>query len=185
MRNGYGIVTLAAALGLAACGSDAPAPADAAVEDAATNRVATSGKTEVPLAEVPAEVMEAAQAARPGFTATEAESETRDGRSYFDIGGTLPDGSEIEFDIMEEDGGWRVVETQRDIAFAAAPAPVRQAALARDAAFAPTRVIESVQADGLVIFELYAEADGDPQGRKVEVRWDGNAATILDEEWAH
>jgi hypothetical protein len=40
-------------------------------------------------------------------------------------------------------------------------------------------VIESVQADGLVIFEIY-------QGeRKIEVRWDGRQATILAREWAH
>ena len=55
-------------------------------------------------------------AAQPGFTPAEAESETRDGRRYFDIGGKLADGSEVEFDIMEEGGRWRVVETQRDIA---------------------------------------------------------------------
>jgi hypothetical protein len=44
---------------------------------------------------------------------------------------------------------------------------------------APTRVIESVQADGLVIFELH-------QGeRKIEVKWDGRRAEVLAREWAH
>jgi uncharacterized membrane protein YkoI len=157
----------------------------AAAIAAAGNRVVTSGKSEVPLEAVPAEVMTAARNARPGFTATEAESETRDGRNYYDIGGTMPDGSEIEFDIMEEGGTWRVVETQRDIAFAAAPEPVRLAARRGDPAFAPTRVIESVQADGVTIYELYAQADGDPEGRKVEVRWDGREAVVLEEEWEH
>ena len=149
------------------------------------NQVATSGKEEVPLALVPAEVLAAAQAARPGFAPAEADRETRDGRHYFDIGGTLADGSEVEFDIMEEGGRWRVVETQRDIAFTVAPAPVRQAAAASDADFAPTRVIESVQQDGLVIYELYGPQDGDPQGRKLEIRWDGTRAEILAREWAH
>jgi hypothetical protein len=46
-------------------------------------------------------------------------------------------------------------------------------------------VIESVQADGLTIYELYAQAGGDPQGRKVEVRWDGRQAVVLEEEWEH
>ena len=164
------------ALCLAACG----AGGEAANEAAPANRVVTSGKTAVPLAEVPPEVLAAAQAARPGFTPAEAEAETRDGRLYFDVGGTLGDGSEVEFDIMEEGGSWRVVETQRDVAFAAVPAPVRAAALAREPGLQPTRVIESVQADGLTIYELYAGPD-----RKLEVKWDGKSAELLTEEWAH
>ena len=83
---------------------------------------------------------------------------------------------------MEEGGKWRVVETQRDIAFAAAPEPVRAA---HKAGFTPNRVIESTQADGLVIYELFGEAGGDPQGRKVEIKWDGRKAELLDKEWAH
>ncbi|HTU09912.1 MAG TPA: PepSY domain-containing protein [Allosphingosinicella sp.] len=171
-------------LGLSACGQgakngSATTNAQRAPAAPASNRVAASGKVDVPLAEVPAEVLAAARAARPGFVPAEAESETRDGRLYYDVEGRLPDGTEIEFDIMQADGRWRVVETQRDLAFAAVPGPVRAAALARDAALAPTRVIESVQADGLVIFEIY-------QGeRKLEVRWDGRQATVLDREWAH
>lgn len=145
----------------------------------ASNRVAASGKVDVPLPQVPPAVLAAARAARPGFVPAEAETETRDGRRYYDIEGRLSDGSEIEFDILQEGGQWRVVETQRDLTFAAVPEPVRAAARAHDPALAPTRVIESVQADGLVIFELY-------QGeRKVELRWDGRQATVLDREWAH
>ena len=141
--------------------------------------VTTSGKTPVALADVPAEVLAAAQAARPGFLPAEAESETREGRLYFDVEGRLPDGSEIEFDIMEENGAWRVVETQRDIAFASAPAAVQAAARAHDPALAPTRVIESVQADGLIIYEVFEGA------RKLEVKWDGRTAELLAREWAH
>lgn len=141
--------------------------------------VATSGKVPVPLAEVPAPVLAAARAARPGFVPAEAERETREGRHYFDIEGRLPDGSEIEFDIMDGNGVWRVVETQRDIAFDAAPAAVQAAARAREPALAPSRVIESVQADGLIIYEVYQGA------RKLEVRWDGRTAELLASEWAH
>jgi hypothetical protein len=174
-----GIATLLAA-GLASCGQPAAGGNRQAAADApASNRVAASGKVAVALADVPAPVLAAARAARPGFVPAEAESETRDGRLYYDIEGRMPDGSEIEFDIMEQGGRWRVVETQRDIAFSAAPAPVRAAALAHDSALVPTRVIESVQADGLVIFELY-------QGeRKIEVKWDGRRAEVLAREWAH
>ena len=159
-------LALPLALCLAAC---------AAEGEGEGNSVVTSGKTEVPLAEVPPEVLAAAEAARPGFTPAEAEAETRDGRRYFDVGGTLADGSEVEFDIMEENGSWRVVETQRDIPFAAAPEPVRQAAT-----FQPTRVIESVQQDGLTIYELFSGPE-----RKLEVKWNGKSAEVLTEEWAH
>jgi hypothetical protein len=164
--------------GLSAC-SGAPSAENRVENMAAANRVATSGKTEVAIADVPAPVLAAARAARPGFAPLAAETETREGRRYFDIEGGLPDGSEIEFDIMEENGTWRVVETQRDIAFGAAPAPVQAAARARDPALAPTRVIESVQADRLVIYEIYRGE------RKLEVKWDGRTAEVLAREWAH
>lgn len=166
---------------LSACAPEAPE----ANSDSAAAKVQTSGKVDVPLSRVPAEVLAAATAAQPGFTAAEAEAETRDGRRYFDVGGKLSDGSQVEFDIMEEDGGWRVVETQRDIDFSAAPPPVRQASAAHDAGLQPTRVIESRQQDGIVIYELYGEANGDPQGRKVEIKWDGRNAELLTREWAH
>jgi hypothetical protein len=166
-----------ALMGLAACTEGTPPGSGTAAVPA--NRVATSGKTEVALADVPAPVLEAARAARPGFEPSEAQAETRDGRRYFDIEGRLPGGAEIEFDIMEENGGWRVVETQRDIAFAAAPPPVQAAARAHDPALAPTRVIESVQADRLVIYEIYQNE------RKLEVKWDGRTAEVLAREWAH
>jgi hypothetical protein len=148
-------------------------------------KVETSGKAEVAIAQVPREVLAAANAARPGFTAQEAERETREGRQYYDIEGKLPDGSEIEFDIMEEQGRWAVVETQRDIAFTTAPRLVREAVTSKDAGFSPGRVIESTQHDGIVIYELFGPQGADPLGRKVEVKWDGQRAKILTREWAH
>jgi hypothetical protein len=154
-------------------------------EKAEETKVATSGKTDVALADVPAPVLAAAKASRPGFTAAEAQAETREGRRYFDIGGTLGDGAEVEFDIMEEGGQWRVVEVQRDIALAAAPPGVQAAAKAHDAAFVPGRVIESDQTDGIVIYELFGPQGSDPQGRKVEIKWDGSRAEVLKQEWAH
>jgi len=166
MRN---VLWIPALYGLAACGQAAPERND-------SGTVATSGKSDVPLGEVPPAVLAAAAAAQPGFVPAEAEAETRDGRHYFDIGGKLADGSEVEFDIMAEGGSWRVVETQRDIRLAAAPEPVRNAA----GTFAAERVIESRQADGLVIYELY-----DSRQRKLEIKWDGKGAEVLTGEWAH
>ena len=168
----YSGLWIAALCGLAAC-DPAEGPAG---NESVPAKIATSGKTEVPIARVPEAVLAAAAAAQPGFVPSEAESETRDGRAYFDVGGRLADGSEVEFDIMEESGAWRVVETQRDIRLAAAPGAVRAAA----GDFQAGRVIESRQADGLVIYELY-----DAQKRKLEIKWDGKRAEALTKEWAH
>ncbi len=171
---------LALGAGLAACG-----PSDAGSNMAEPAKVATSGKSKVALDQVPAEVLQTARSASRGVTLLEAESETRENRRYFDISGTLPDGSEIEFDIMQDGAGWRVVETQRDMPFAQVPGPVRAASHAADAKFTPTRVIESVQQDGVAIYELFGPAKGNPQGRKVEIKFDGSKAELLTEEWAH
>ena len=175
------IVAMPLVLALLSC---SPA-ADRATDNQSTTALATSGKSTVPLTNLPPEVTSAVKSAQPDLTISSAEAETRDSRRYFDVGGTLPDGSEIEFDVMEEDGTWRVVETQRDIAFSAAPQLVRIAAREADPSFEPTRVIESRQQDNLVIYELYGPAGGNPQGRKVEIKWDGRAASLLTKEWAH
>lgn len=169
MKN---ILWIPALYGLAACNQAAVPERSESV----ANKVATSGKSEVALAQVPPQVLAAAAAAQPGFAPAEAETETRDGRRYFDLGGKLADGSEVEFDITEEGGSWRVVETQRDIRLAAAPEAVRKAA----GTFPAGRVIESRQADGLVIYELY-----DAKQRKLEIKWDGKGAEALAKEWAH
>ena len=169
MKN---LLWIPALYALAACNpAAAPGPGDSG-----ENKVETSGKSEVPLGEVPAAVLAAAAAAQPGFVPAEAEAETRDGRRYFDVGGKLADGSEVEFDIMEESGRWRVVETQRDIALSGAPEAVRKEA----GTFPAGRVIESRQADGIVVYELY-----DAEQRKLEIKWDGKSAQTLTKEWAH
>lgn len=168
----------AVALGLAGCG-DRPEEAPPA------RQVATSGKVDVPLDRVPAEVIAAAVAAQPGFRPEQAQSEVRDGRNYFDLEGSLPDGSELEFDLLQRPEGWTVVETQRDVDFAAAPEPVRAASQKADADFKPVRVIESRQNGGLVIYELFGPAPEGQQGRKVEIKYDGRSAELLTKEWAH
>jgi len=157
-----------------------------ATNDATTAEpVQSSGKQEVPVADVPRAVVAVALERVPDLRIASAESEARDGRRYFDIGGTRANGAEIELDIMEEGGRWRVVETQRDIALADAPEAVRNLARAHDSSLTPTRVIESRQEDGLVVYELFAPIGSDPQGRKVEIKWDGRQASVLSTEWAH
>ena len=174
------ILTMLALLSLAACDSRGGEQPDA------QTKVTTTGKEPTALPNVPPEVLDAARAAQPTMTFSEAEAEVRDGRNYYDVAGTLPDGSEIELDMLQTPEGWTVIETQRDIAFAAAPEPVRAASAKGDPAFQPVRVIESRQADGIVIYELFGPAPaGAREGRKVEIKYDGRTAELLTKEWAH
>jgi len=118
--------------------------------------------------------------AAPGIAITEAEFKARDGRRYYDVEGKLPNGAEIELDLLETPAGWQVVEIQRDIAWAEAPAPVRAAA---PKAANPVRVIESKQTDGSVVYELFAA--GQPKDPAIEVMWKDGRAKVLTERWPH
>ena len=169
------VLACAAALAAAACQTP--------IERVSVSPIG-SGKGDVDLADVPDAVLAAAKALRPEMSFTEAEVETRNGLTYYDVGGTLPSGDEIELDIMEDGDGWRVVEVQRDIAFADAPEPVRAAMAAEHPDFVPRRVIESDQGDGVVIYEHFGPG---PSGDevKIEVKLADGEAGVLTEEWAH
>jgi hypothetical protein len=130
-------------------------------------------------ADIPEAVRAVVLAARPGMVISEAELKEREGRRYYDVEGAL-NGAEIELDLLETPQGWKVVEIQRDIAWADAPADVK--AMLPD--YRPVRVIESTQAeDGAVIYELFAE--GQPATPAVEVMVKDGKAAILKEVWPH
>lgn len=148
------------------------------------NQVETTGKVATDLADLPAEVVMAAHAARPDLTITEAEGELRNGQQYYDVGGTLPGGDELELDMTMIDGAWVVVEVQRDIDMAMMPAAVTGLLETTFPGWVPTRIIESSQTDGAVIYELFGP-DGAGSTLKQEIRWFDDEATLLTEEWAH
>lgn len=133
--------------------------------------------------DLPAAVAKVVKAAAPTMTIKEAELKEREDRRYYDVEGTLPDGSEIEFDLLEKNGGWEIVETQRDIAWASAPKPVRDAAAASGKTITPVRVIESTQNDGMVIYELFAA--GKPEEPSMEVSLKDGQVKVLEEVWPH
>jgi len=138
----------------------------------------------IALADVPAEVLAAAEAAAPGFVLAEAERKEREGRVYFDLEGARAEGGEVEIDLLQTAEGWRAVEIQRDIAWVEAPEAVRSAAAAAQGAFAPVRVIESTQVeDGAVIYELFAE--GRPEAPSMEVRVAGGETHVMTEANPH
>jgi hypothetical protein len=139
--------------------------------------------TEVAVKDIPAAVVALVKAAAPTITIKEAELKERADRRYYDVEGVTPDGSEIEFDLLEKNGGWEIVETQRDIAWVSAPKVVRDTAAGSGKAITPVRVIESRQADGMVIYELFAA--GKPDEPSMEVSLKDGQAKVLTEVWPH
>lgn len=147
-------------------------------------KVDASGKQDVPMNEVPAEVLAVISGAHPDFKPESAEYETRNGNEYFDVEGTGADGLEVEFDMTRIDGKWTIVETQRDIVKDELPGAVAVALSGAYPEFAPDRIIESDQGGGLIIYEFFGEGP-DGENTKVEVRFENGEAEVLDEEWEH
>lgn len=174
----------AAALMMAAACSEAPQPVqDAAVTEAPAETAAEAAAveiTEIDPAVLPVEVRALAEGAVAGFTITEVLKKVRDGRTYYDVEGELPDGSEIEFDILVTETGPEIVETQRDLAWDAVPEAVRAAVPGVE----PARVIESTQTDGTIIFELFAPGQPADPAIEVSLAADGTVA-VLEERWPH
>ena len=168
------------ALMLSAC-SKSPEPPSAPATPA--TKVDATGKESVALASVPPEVLAAVEAARPGMQVSEAEHEQRNGNDYYDVEGTLT-GAEIELDLTRVDGVWTVVEIQRDITVDTVPPAVMSALTAANAQFAPTRIIESDQDNGIVIYEFFG-ADAAGEETKIEVKLENGAAEVLQAEWEH
>jgi len=139
--------------------------------------------TEVAPKNLPPAVVSVVKAAAPRMIIKEAELKERADRRYYDIEGVMPDGSEIEFDLLEKNGRWEIVETQRDIAWSTAPKLVRDTAAASAKAITPVRVIESKQTDGMVIYELFAA--GKPDEPSMEVSLKDGKAKVLAEVWPH
>ncbi len=129
---------------------------------------------------VPRDVAALVLAAAPGITI--ASGEFSAGNDQYEVTGTLPNGNEIELDMVQSNGAWTVLEIQRDVAWSAVPELVRAAAAAAPESFEPVRVIESTQAaDGSVVYELFrAVEDGSPsRGPAMEVRWHEGSAEVI------
>ncbi|MEQ8299510.1 MAG: hypothetical protein RH945_03100 [Hyphomonas sp.] len=139
--------------------------------------------TEVPLDAMPASVVSAISAERPGFEASEVLRKDRDGRTYYDVEGLTAEGAELEFDILMHGDQAEIVEIQRDLAWSEVPDEVKEIVPGVGAGIVPARIIESVQTDGSVIYELFAE--GAPSDPAHEVRVHGGTVELLDERWIH
>ena len=137
-------------------------------------------QTEAPESTVPADIAALVSDAVPDIAITGGELNAAG--NQFEVAGTLPNGDEVEVDMVRSNGAWTVDEVQRDILWPDAPEPVRAAAAAAPEPFEPVRVIESTQAaDGSIVYELFrATADGSPsRGPAMEVRWHEGSAEVM------
>ena len=136
-----------------------------------------TAQTESP---VPADIAALVSAAVPDITITGGDLNASG--NQFEVTGTLPNGDEVEVDMVQSNGAWTVDEVQRDIEWSTVPEPVRAAAATVPDSFEPIRVIESTQAaDGSIVYELFrATADGSPsRGPAMEVRWHEGSAEVM------
>ncbi|MEO9461273.1 MAG: hypothetical protein ABJ242_00930 [Marinomonas sp.] len=180
IRTFAALPVISAAL-LSAC---APSAEEAADDSAILSEAPESVSTDLDVANLPDGITAAAEAKIPGMTIAEVEKKEREGMVFFDVEGARPDGSEVELDMKQEaDGSVTVVEVQRDIAWDAVPADARAVAEKVDNMFTPERVIESVQNDGTVIYELFAPGKTDAPSAEIAVK-DGEAK-MLTERWKY
>ena len=122
-------------------------------------------------------------AKRADFEIEEVLKKVRDGRTYFDVEGEIADGSELEFDILMTHNGPEIVEIQRDLVFSALADEVQVAAQKAMGDRKIIRIIESIQSDGAVIYELFEE--GKPTDPAEEIRVSEGKIERLKERWAH
>jgi len=178
----HALSLIAAAAVLSACAPPQPDAAEAEAPDVLAPGAETQISTVSPADLSPA-LTALIQQTVPGMTVAEVERKAREGRVYFDVEGSRPDGSEVELDIQQIGDRFEVVEIQRDIPFDDMPETVQTAARSATGAFAPERIIESRQTDGSVIYELFAPGRRDEPAMEVRVR-DGKAE-VLTERWPH
>ena len=135
--------------------------------------------TEIPLKDVPENISKLVMARSPNFKMAEVLKKRRDGRVYYDVEGELPNGDEIEFDVLMTENGPKVVEIQRDISWETTPQSVHNVVgKANSNNLKVVRVIESKQADSdTIIYEVFVE--GQTAKPKFEVSVSSNSPAKL------
>ena len=143
-----------------------------------------SEKYELAVSDIPAEVLNVINEARPGVNVTGAEKELKHGNTYIDVETLDDEGNEIEFDMLLDGDDWKIAEIQRDLALSELPEVVESLFTSEANGMKPARIIESDQGDGIIIYEFYLVSNEGLETKK-EVKFSGGEAEILKEEWKH
>lgn len=141
-------------------------------------------KVELAKEEIPADAMATVLALHPNFSVNEVEKEFKHDNVYLDLEGEV-DGTEIEFDMLQTENGWEIVEVQRDLVMEQLPPVVADVLTGEAPDFEPKRIIESKQfGTDITIFEFYAVSEDGTESRK-EVKLENGEASLLEKEWKH
>lgn len=174
------LVTIGALAATAITFAAPETPAEPAKIGATLNK-----KQALAISDIPAEVLKAIKPLAANLNILEAEKEWKHGNVYIDVEGKLPNGEEIEFDLLQVKDAWKVVEVQRDLEWAALPKNVRDALLADSPEFEAKRIIESIQhGQDLTVYEFYSVDHNGKESRK-EVKVEAGKAEVLKSEWKH
>ena len=141
---------------------------------------ACSQESEVSISSVSEDVSAVVSAAVPEISIMGGELNAS-GNQY-EVPGTLPNGDEIEIDMVQANGDWTIIEIQRDVEWSAVPQLVRSTVAGVPDSFEPVRVIESTQAaDGSGVYEMFRAVGSGAsyRGPDIEVRWFEGSAEIL------
>lgn len=142
-------------------------------------------KEALEIEDIPVEAVRSVKALAPDMAFREAEKEYKHGNIYIDIEGELPDGREIEFDLLKVGEKWQVVEIQRDLTMAQLPQNVTKALSSNSPEFNPLRIIESIQhGTEIIVYEFYGK-DSNGEEIREEVKLENGEATVLKKAWQH
>jgi len=138
-------------------------------------------KETVEISKVPMSVLSEIKKAHPDFRPLEAEKELKHGNTYYDIEGLDANGNEIEFDmLLLDDSSWRIAEIQRDLNVNQVPKPVLNVFKQRVPTLSPTRIIESDQGDGVIVYEFFTKENDKELKHEVKLM-----VEFLEKEWVH
>lgn len=133
---------------------------------------------------MPQDIQDLVKAAKPDFQISEVLKKVRDGRTYYDVEGELANGDEIEFDVLMSTKGPQIVEIQRDLKWESVPSNVQLEAIrANTDSHEITRIIESVQTDDAVIYEIFVA--GTPSDPRFEIWTKNGEIKLLPMRWKH
>lgn len=140
--------------------------------------------TEIALVDVPSSVSDLVAQSNPNFVVSEVLKKERGERIYYDVEGELPNGDEIEFDVLMGPSGPEIVEIQRDIKWKDVPNAGRKLVDAANEGKAEvSRVIESTQTNGAIIYEVFIQGYGsDPS---FEIYSNAGEFKLLSTRWEH
>ena len=162
---------------------------DTSTSDTSTSDTSNIGaslheKYDLAINEIPDGILKVIHETRSQLDITGAEKEYKNGNTYIDVETVDTNGNELEFDMLFENGDWKIIEIQRDLSFNELPNIVKDTFLKQHNKIKPSRIIESDQGNETVIYEFFLVSENGDESKK-EIKLADGKAQFLKEEWKH